>query len=145
MESALTQPGFPPLHRKIGYARIPVLGTVTKTRNNEKTWEGPIMQTLFAGRATLALTAATLLHAGSALADEPRGAVLANTCFSCHGTDGHSAGAMPSIDGKSADYIADTLKRFRDGSKASTVMIRIAKGFTDEEIRMLAAYFSSRK
>lgn len=104
------------------------------------------MQTQFAGMAVLALTAAAMLFsAGNAVADERRGAILANTCFSCHGTDGHSSGAMPSIDGKSADYITDTLKRFRDGSKASTVMVRIAKGFTDEEIQMLAAYFSGRK
>ena len=89
--------------------------------------------------ATVSVTAA----AGTARADEGRGAVLVNTCFSCHGTDGHSAGAMPSINGKSADYIVDTLQRFRDGSKPSTVMVRIAKGFTDEEIKTLAAYFSS--
>lgn len=104
------------------------------------------MQTLNVGPGVLALTAvAMLLHAGSALADERRGAILANTCFSCHGTDGHSAGAMPSIDGKSADYIVDTLKRFRSGEKESTVMVRIAKGFDDDEIQMLATYFSGRK
>lgn len=96
-------------------------------------------------------TAAALLVAGAAWstgtakAEESRGTVLANTCFSCHGTDGRSAGAMPSIDGKSADYIADTLKRFRDGGKAGTVMPRIAKGFTDAEIDALAAYFSGSK
>ena len=103
------------------------------------------MQNLFAGTAAFALAAAAIL-AGSAtaLADDGRGAVLINTCFSCHGTDGHSSGAMPSIDGKSADYITDTLKRFRDGSKASTVMVRIAKGFTDAEIEALAAYFSKQ-
>ena len=44
-----------------------------------------------------------------------------------------------------ADYIVDTLKRFRSGEKESTVMVRIAKGFNDEEIEMLADYFSSRK
>lgn len=103
------------------------------------------MQTLYVGPGVLALAAAMLLHAGGAQADERRGAILANTCFSCHGTDGHSAGAMPSIDGKSADYITDTLKRFRSGEKESTVMVRIAKGFTDEEIEMLAAFFSGSK
>lgn len=30
------------------------------------------------------------------------GAILADTCFSCPGTDGHSAGAIPSIAGQSA-------------------------------------------
>jgi sulfide dehydrogenase cytochrome subunit len=103
------------------------------------------MHKLNSAAAALALTAVAVLGAGPAQAQESRGTILANTCFSCHGTDGHSAGAMPSIDGKSASYIADTLKRFRDGEKASTVMMRISKGFTDEEIEVLANYFSSRK
>jgi len=104
------------------------------------------MHSLCARATVVALAAgACLIGAGSAAADERRGAILANTCFSCHGTDGHSSGAMPSIGGKSADYIIDALHRFRDGSKHSTVMTRIAKGFTDEEIEMLAAYFSDRK
>ena len=102
------------------------------------------MQTLFAGAAAIALSAALLLDAGGARADEQRAAILVNTCFSCHGTDGHSAGAMPSIAGKSSDYIADALTRFRDGAKPSTVMVRIAKGFTDQEIALLADYFSNR-
>lgn len=94
-------------------------------------------------RCAVPALAAAVWGAGPAQADERRGAVLANTCFSCHGTGGHSAGAMPSIDGKSADYIVDTLKRFRSGEKESTVMMRIAKGFTDEEIEALARYFSA--
>ena len=94
---------------------------------------------------TAALAVAAVAGSGLAQADDGRGAILANTCFSCHGTDGHSSGAMPSIDGKSASYIIDTLKRFRDGSKPSTVMVRITKGFTDEEIETLANYFSGNK
>ncbi len=101
------------------------------------------MFSVFARSAVPALAAAAALGVGAAQAEENRGAMLANTCFSCHGTGGHSAGAMPSIAGKSADYIVDTLKRFRSGDKASTVMVRIAKGFTDEEIEALATYFSA--
>jgi len=77
-------------------------------------------------------------------AAEQRGLIMANTCHSCHGTDGHSVGAMPSIAGKSPDYITDALMRFRDGKKPSTVMARIAKGFTDAEIKALATYFAKQ-
>jgi sulfide dehydrogenase cytochrome subunit len=101
------------------------------------------MLSVFVRFVVPALAAAAILGGGAARAEEGRGAVLANTCFSCHGTGGHSAGAMPSIAGKSADYIVETLKRFRSGDKASTVMVRIAKGFTDEEIEALANYFSA--
>lgn len=73
-----------------------------------------------------------------ALADAPSPTVLANTCFSCHGTDGKSAGAMPSLAGKSASYIAQTLREFRSDKRENTVMSRIAKGFSDAEIEALA-------
>ncbi|MDD9879061.1 MAG: c-type cytochrome [Magnetovibrio sp.] len=90
--------------------------------------------------------AAAILAAGFAgpapAADMASSVVLANTCFSCHGTDGHSAGAMPSINGKPAKYIASQMKAFRDGKKQSTVMQRIAKGFGDKEIESLAQYFA---
>lgn len=101
------------------------------------------MPRILVNSAAVLLVTGLVWSAGGAQAGEPRGAILANTCFSCHGTDGHSVGAMPSIAGKSADYIVETLKRFRDGTKAATVMNRIAKGFTDEEIEALAGYFSS--
>jgi cytochrome subunit of sulfide dehydrogenase len=123
------------------YSAVEALASAHKNKNRR---EGTGMQSLRFGMAALALGAAVVWSATAAQADERRGAILANTCFSCHGTDGHSAGAMPSIDGKSASYISDTLKRFRDGSKQSTVMTRIAKGFTDEEIEALASYFSGQ-
>jgi sulfide dehydrogenase cytochrome subunit len=126
-------------------AKIASLRRSDKTQENNKNREETSMQSLIARAAALVVAATAVGAAGPALPDESRGPILANTCFSCHGTDGHSSGAMPSIDGKSADYIVDTLTRFRDGSKASTVMARIAKGFTDEEIQVLAAYFSGRK
>ena len=39
-----------------------------------------------------------------------QGMMLANSCAGCHGTDGKSPGAIPAIDGKSADYIAESLR-----------------------------------
>ena len=86
-----------------------------------------------------------LLKAGTAKADMASSVVLANTCFSCHGTDGASVGAMPSIKGKPADFIEAQLTAFRDGRKQGTVMNRIAKGFTDDEIKALSRYFAAKK
>ena len=72
-----------------------------------------------------------------------RARVLGLSCASCHGTDGKSAGTMPSIFGKSAEYIELKLKAFKSGQETSTVMGRLAKGYTDEEIRMIAEYYAS--
>lgn len=85
------------------------------------------------------------LPAETARADMASAVVLANTCFSCHGPDGASAGAMPSIKGKPADFIETRLSAFRDGTLPGTVMNRIAKGFSDDEIKALSRYFAGKK
>ena len=72
-----------------------------------------------------------------------QGAMLSNSCSACHGTDGKSPGAIPSIYGKSASFISQALTEFRDGKRPSTVMGRHAKGYTDEEIKLIAEHFSS--
>ncbi len=97
---------------------------------------------IFCWIACVALTGIALSAPGGAKAEDRRSVIMANTCYSCHGADGHSVGAMPSIAGKSADYIVEALLKFRDGRKPSTVMARIAKGFTDDEIKALAKHFA---
>lgn len=78
---------------------------------------------------------------GASLADSMDPVVLGNPCAGCHGTDGKSKGAMPTIQGKSPSYIAKALKDFRDGKKPSTVMMRIAKGYTDAQIDALSKLY----
>lgn len=73
-----------------------------------------------------------------------RGAVLSFSCAGCHGTDGKSPGAIPSIAGKSAEFIETSLKDFRTGKRASTVMGRHAKGYSDEEIKLIANFFAGK-
>lgn len=92
-------------------------------------------------RVVLAGLALSLI-AGSSLAADA-GARLSNACTSCHGVEGHSVGAAPSLAGQAeADLIAK-FKAFRAGTAPATIMNRIARGYTDDEIAALAAYFSS--
>jgi cytochrome c553 len=74
-----------------------------------------------------------------------RGSALANACAACHGPDGRSQGAIPSIDGLTAEDFMAALKAFRADTRQGTVMNRIAKGFDDAEISATAAYFTSRR
>lgn len=71
--------------------------------------------------------------------------MLSASCAGCHGTDGHSPGSIPDISGKSAEFIRVSLEDFRSGNRPSTVMGRHAKGYTDEEILLIAEYFGQRK
>ena len=74
-----------------------------------------------------------------------RGMMLSQSCAGCHGTDGRSPGSIPSINGKDAAFIATALREFRDGKRPSTVMGRHAKGYSDEEIDLIAQHFATAK
>jgi sulfide dehydrogenase cytochrome subunit len=87
-----------------------------------------------------------VLPVSTALAEPPgQGAVLSASCAGCHGTDGRSPGSIPPIYGRSAEFIRTSLEDFRSGKRSSTVMGRHAKGYTDEEIALIAEYFANRQ
>lgn len=72
--------------------------------------------------------------------------MLANTCAGCHGTNGASVGpASPSLAGINQEYFLEVMKAFKSGDRHSTVMNRIAKGYSDDEIKVMAKYFSEKK
>lgn len=73
------------------------------------------------------------------------GAYLAGNCANCHGTLGTSQGAMPSLAGRDAAYLSEQMRQFRDGKRAATIMHQIAKGYSDEQIAAIAAYFAAQK
>lgn len=86
-----------------------------------------------------------IIAASTAVAEPPsRGAMLSGSCAGCHGTDGRSPGSIPPIHGRSAESIRESLQDFRSGKRPSTVMGRHAKGYTDEEIALIAEYLANR-
>lgn len=98
---------------------------------------------------TLALAGAALAAAfalpSAASAQAANGAILALSCAACHGTGGASPGAIPSLRGRTADYIGTALTEFKTDRRPATVMGRLAKGYSDAEIKALADYFASQK
>jgi len=69
---------------------------------------------------------------------------IAANCANCHGTDGRSRAAVPSLAGQDAAVIGQRMKEFRDGRRAATVMQQLAKGYTDAQIEAAAAYFAAQ-
>jgi len=65
------------------------------------------------------------------------------SCSGCHSTAATSS--IPPLHGRDAGEIARAMAGFRDGSLPATVMNRIAKGFTDEESRAIAAWLAAQK
>lgn len=93
------------------------------------------------GAGTEAFAATKPVH--KAAATDPRGQILSLSCASCHGTDGKSVGIIPSFYGKSPEYLETALKDFKSGKRYSTVMGRHAKGYSDEDIHLIAQYFGT--
>ena len=92
------------------------------------------------------LLAAAYVAAFPVAAQDMQGRNLAAPCAICHGTDGRSPSKdLVPLAGLPSDYIVKQLVDFRDGKRPATVMHQIAKGYTDPQIKALAAWFAAQK
>lgn len=96
-----------------------------------------------------ALAAMSLLAAaGTAQAADPNLArSLAATCANCHGTNGKALSGS-GIDALAGEDKAKTLKKlneFKTGVKPASIMHQITKGYTDEQLDLIATYFAAQK
>ena len=73
--------------------------------------------------------------------------MLAGPCINSHGPEGRSPGAIPSIAGLSEEAIKTKLIAFKSETPPSgtTIMNRLAKGYSDAQIESLARYFAQMK
>lgn len=69
---------------------------------------------------------------------------LAATCANCHGTNGQARGDMKPLAGQSAEKIIAAVADYKSGAQPATIMHQIAKGYTDDQIRLVAAYFAAQ-
>lgn len=94
--------------------------------------------------ATLCL----LATAGAAHAADPNLARnLAATCANCHGTNGHAVkgGGLDSLAGVDKAKTLQKLADFKSGDKPASIMHQISKGYTDEQLDLIATYFAAQK
>jgi cytochrome c553 len=92
----------------------------------------------------LLLVAAALALAGCATLPEPPPPGAA-ACSGCHAASAKADTPVPRIAGASAPAIVKAMQEFRSGQRPATVMDRIAKGFTDEEVQAIAKWYSAQK
>lgn len=94
----------------------------------------------------LPLAIALLATGIGAQADGVRtAAMLANPCAGCHGTNGASAGEfMPSIAGMDKAYLYSVMSDYKSGLRPSTIMGRIMRGYTEQEIWAIAGFFATQ-
>jgi cytochrome subunit of sulfide dehydrogenase len=93
----------------------------------------------------VAAVAVSLSHAFAQPVDSNRARNLAATCTSCHGTNGVSQGLIASLAGVSKADLVNKLQDFKTGRTQGTVMPQLAKGYTDEQIDLIAGWFATQK
>jgi cytochrome subunit of sulfide dehydrogenase len=77
-----------------------------------------------------------------AFAEEPAGAA---SCSGCHPASARVSSPVPRLSGLDRAAIIRAMQEFRSGQRTGTVMDRIAKGFTDEEIQAIAAWLATQR
>ena len=70
----------------------------------------------------------------------------AAACAACHGQNGISVSPnWPTLAGQHEEYLVHALNQYRDGSRKDPVMSPMAAPLTDEDVKLLAKYYSSLK
>lgn len=102
--------------------------------------------------ATRTATAAALLLAlagllaptasAAGVADAPPGAA---SCSGCHPATRAVDTTVPRLTGRNPAEIVAAMAAFKTGQRPSTVMDRIAKGFSDDEVKAIADWYGGQK
>jgi cytochrome c553 len=70
----------------------------------------------------------------------------AQTCVACHGTDGIGiTPEYPNLAGQHADYLERALTDYKKGGRRNAIMAGFAAQLSADDIKQLAAYYSSRR
>ncbi len=98
--------------------------------------------------ATLALLASLALLGTTAHAADPNLARnLAATCANCHGTNGKAVpgSGLESLAGEDKAKLLRKLAEYKSGDKPATIMHQITKGYSDEQLDLVAGYFATQR
>lgn len=75
----------------------------------------------------------------AALSERLQAAVLAGGCAGCHGTNGNLSGFSL----RDASSLEEQLLNFKYDRTPASVMNRIAKGYSDDELAIIAQFFTT--
>lgn len=103
-------------------------------------------------KALVALIGSVFMVGTTQVLAGPSAKAMADTCAGCHGTNGKSVGpASPNLAGISEAYFIESMEGFKklpkdaehaEDARPATIMNRIAKGYTDEQIEQMGAHFA---
>ena len=97
------------------------------------------MKALTIGLAAVLLGFANLAIAGDAAAGKEK----SGPCVACHGEDGiGTQGNYPNLKGQQEEYLVQSTKAYKDGTRSNDMMKMFVMNLSDEDIADLAAYYS---
>ena len=98
-------------------------------------------------RSTVAALCLVAVAGVAHAADPNLGRNLAATCANCHGTNGHAVrgSGLDSLAGVEKAKTLQKLADYRSGDKPASIMHQISKGYTDEQLDLIATYFAAQK
>jgi cytochrome c553 len=89
-----------------------------------------------------ALLATGLYAAGDAVAAGPA-LLAAQGCLGCHGPNGAGIGSGARLAGREASELDSIMRAYGANERQGTIMNRIARGYTEQEIAAIAAWFAA--
>lgn len=71
---------------------------------------------------------------------------LAATCANCHGTNGVSVPdvSVPKINQLSESVMYERLMEYKSGKREGTIMPQLAKGYTEEQLKIIASVLGKK-
>ncbi len=91
---------------------------------------------------SLATIAAFAPMSQSPAQEAPAGAAA---CSGCHAAAKSVETPAPRLIGRAPADVIAAMQAFKSGARPATIMDRIAKGFSDDEIKAIAAWYGAQK
>ena len=88
------------------------------------------------------LAGTTIIPAAAVAADAPPGA---SSCSGCHSPNATDTSTPTRLIGRDPAKTVAALQEFRSGQRHGTIMDRVVKGFTPEEIQAIAIWYGAQK
>lgn len=97
---------------------------------------------MHAARVTVASAMVLFMTGMASAAEAPAGA---SSCSGCHAANPRVETPVPPLAGRPAADITAAMIAYKSGERKGTIMDRIAKGFSEQEIQAIATWYAAQK